>query len=73
VLVQNQRTKRVYFHSKGSPEKMYDYLRHEDRDEARSRVESLARRGLRVLLYAYVELDWETVQEQFVKYVEHNC
>lgn len=65
VMVKNKVTGEVFFHSKGSPEKMYGYLREDDRAEAERRVTELAKDGLRVLLYAAVKLDWPRIEEQF--------
>jgi magnesium-transporting ATPase (P-type) len=65
VMVKNKVTGEVFFHSKGSPEKMYGYLREDDRAEAERRVNELAKDGLRVLLYAAVKLDWARIEEQF--------
>jgi magnesium-transporting ATPase (P-type) len=64
-MVKNKVTGEVFFHSKGSPEKMYGYLREDDRAEAERRVNELAKDGLRVLLYAAVKLDWARIEEQF--------
>ncbi len=64
-MVKNKVTGEVFFHSKGSPEKMYGYLREDDRAEAERRVNELAKDGLRVLLYAAVKLDWPRIEEQF--------
>ncbi len=46
-MVRNKTTGEVFFYSKGSPEKMYSYLREEDREEAENRVNDLAKKGLR--------------------------
>jgi len=65
VLVRNKMTGEVFFYSKGSPEKMYSYIREADQVEAEWYVNELAKQGLRVLLYAAIKLDWARIEKQF--------
>jgi len=58
-------TGEVFFYSKGSPEKMYSYIREADQVEAEWYVNELAKQGLRVLLYAAIKLDWARIEKQF--------
>ena len=59
VIVRNTITQSVYLITKGSPEKLYPYLKFQNhRKAAEESVNYMAKQGLRVLLYAMKTIEW---------------
>lgn len=64
VIVRNIKKNEVYLVTKGSPERMIDFLIEEHKQVAEKSMISLAEQGLRVLMFGKKQLNWSEQQQQ---------
>jgi phospholipid-translocating ATPase len=82
VIAQNKKTGRYFVCCKGSPERIYELLADDEKQKAQRSVDSLAEKGLRVLLFVGYDLDddededngesWERLEKKLSLYRNDN-